>query len=83
VTLNGIPFSQASTAEQIRVSTALAMAGTPEIRVMRIDGGESLDSESLAIIEALAAEHQYQVWISRVDESRAVGFTIEDGTVAA
>jgi hypothetical protein len=83
VTLNGIPFSQASTAEQIRVSTALAMAGTPEIRVMRIDGGESLDSESLAIIEALAAEHQYQVWISRVDESRAVGFTIEDGAVAA
>jgi DNA repair exonuclease SbcCD ATPase subunit len=83
VTLNGIPFSQASTAEQIRVSTALAMAGSPAIRVMRIDGGESLDSDSLAIIERLAAEHRYQVWISRVDESRSVGFTIEDGTVVA
>lgn len=83
VTLNGIPFSQASTAEQVRVSTALAMAGDPTIRVMRIDGGESLDSESLAIIEGLAAEKSYQVWISRVDESRSVGFTIEDGTVVA
>lgn len=83
VTLNGIPFSQASTAEQVRVSTALAMAGDPAIRVMRIDGGESLDSESLAIIEKLAAEKSYQVWISRVDESRSVGFTIEDGTVVA
>jgi len=83
VTLNGIPFSQASTAEQVRVSTALAMAGDPTIRVMRIDGGESLDSDSLAIIEELAAEKSYQVWISRVDESRSVGFTIEDGTVVA
>ncbi|GAA3330584.1 AAA family ATPase [Curtobacterium albidum] len=83
VTLNGIPFSQASTAEQVRVSTALAMAGDPTIRVMRIDGGESLDSESLAIVEQLAAEKSYQVWISRVDESRSVGFTIEDGTVVA
>ncbi|MBF4602797.1 AAA family ATPase [Curtobacterium sp. VKM Ac-2884] len=83
VTLNGIPFSQASTAEQVRVSTALGMAGSPTIRVMRIDGGESLDSDSLAIIEKLAAEHQYQVWISRVDESRSVGFTIEDGEVVA
>ncbi len=83
VTLNGIPFSQASTAEQVRVSTALAMAGDPTIRVMRIDGGESLDSESIAIVEQLAAEKSYQVWISRVDESRSVGFTIEDGTVVA
>lgn len=83
VTLNGIPFSQASTSEQVRVSTALAMAGNPAIRVMRIDGGESLDSASLAIIEQLAAQHQYQVWISRVDESRSVGFTIEDGEVVA
>lgn len=83
VTLNGIPFSQASTSEQVRVSTALAMAGDPTIRVMRIDGGEALDSESLAIVEQLAAAHQYQVWISRVDESRSVGFTIEDGTVVA
>lgn len=83
VTLNGIPFSQASTAEQVRVSTALAMAGDPTIRVMRIDGGESLDSDSLAIVEQLAAEKSYQVWISRVDESRSVGFTIEDGTVVA
>lgn len=83
VTLNGIPFSQASTSEQVRVSTALAMAGDPAIRVMRIDGGEALDSESLAIVEQLAAAKQYQVWISRVDESRSVGFTIEDGTVVA
>lgn len=83
VTLNGIPFSQASTSEQVRVSTALAMAGDPTIRVMRIDGGESLDSASLQIIEELAAEKSFQVWISRVDESRAVGFTIEDGEVAA
>ncbi|WP_242089182.1 hypothetical protein [Curtobacterium sp. DN_7.5] len=83
VTLNGIPFSQASTAEQVRVSTALAMAGDPSIRVMRIDGGESLDSSSLQIIEELAAEKSFQVWISRVDESRSVGFTIEDGEVVA
>lgn len=81
VTFNGIPFSQASAAEQLRVSVALAMAANPTLRVLRILDGSLLDSQSLELIAELAAEHEYQVWIEVVDESGSVGFVIEDGEV--
>ncbi|WP_434315877.1 AAA family ATPase [Leifsonia sp. P73] len=82
VTLNGIPLSQSSSAEQLRVSVALAMAANPKLRVLRIMDGSLLDSESMQIIAELAAEHDYQVWVEVVDESGKVGVTIEDGQVA-
>lgn len=81
VTYNGIPFSQASAAEQLRVSVALAMAANPTLRVLRILDGSLLDSASLETIANLAAEHDYQVWIEVVDETGGVGFIIEDGEV--
>ncbi|MFD4111725.1 AAA family ATPase [Streptomyces sp. NPDC058650] len=81
VTYNSIPFSQASAAEQLRVSVALAMAANPTLRVLRILDGSLLDSDSLEIIATLAAENDYQVWIEVVDESGSVGFVIEDGAV--
>ncbi|MDQ0894462.1 ATP-binding protein [Agromyces ramosus] len=81
VTYNGIPFAQASAAEQLRVSVALAMAANPTLRVLRILDGSLLDSASLETIAALAAEHEYQVWIEVVDETGGVGFVIEDGEV--
>jgi len=82
VTLNGIPLSQASSAEQLRVSVALAMAANPKLRVLRIMDGSLLDSESMQIIGELAAENDYQVWVEVVDESGKVGVVIEDGQVA-
>lgn len=82
VTLNGIPLSQASAAEQLRVSVALAMAANPKLRVLRILDGSLLDSQSMEIISELAAENDYQVWVEVVDESGKVGITIEDGQVA-
>ena len=82
VTLNGIPFSQSSAAEQLKVSTALAIAANPTLRVLRIMDGSLLDSDSLRIIAELAADHDYQVWIEVVDESGELGIVIEDGEVA-
>ncbi|SFN66944.1 AAA family ATPase [Mycetocola miduiensis] len=83
VTYKGIPFSQASAAEQLRVSVALAMAANPTLRVLRILDGSLLDSDSLKIIGELATENDYQVWIEIVDESGKVGVVIEDGQVKA
>jgi chromosome segregation ATPase len=82
VTYNGLAFSQASSAEQLRVSCAIGMAAKPEIRIMRITDGSLLDSTNLAVIEEMAREHEYQVWIERVDESGTIGVVIEDGEVA-
>jgi recombinational DNA repair ATPase RecF len=81
VTYQGIPFKQCSSAEQLRVSLAMAMSLNPAIRVIRISDGSLLDSENLAVIEAMANEQDYQIWIERVDESGGIGFVIEDGSV--
>lgn len=82
VTFGGIPFDQASTAEQLRVSVAMAMAANPKLRVVRIKEGSSLDASNLALIAGMAKENDFQVWVERVDSSGKVGIVIEDGRVA-
>lgn len=81
VLYQGVPFSQASASERLRVGIAMAMALNPEIRVIRITDGSLLDSESMRLIDEMAGAHDFQVWVERVDESGEVGITIEDGQV--
>jgi DNA repair exonuclease SbcCD ATPase subunit len=83
VTYNGVPFCQASSGEQLRVSLALAMAMNPELRVIRITDGSLLDSDNMALINDMAVEHDFQVWVERIDESGTCGVVIEDGQVAS
>lgn len=83
VTYAGVPFRQCSGAERLRVSTAMAMALNPKLRVIRITDGSLLDSDNMRLLEEMATEHDFQVWIERVDESGTVGVTIEDGMVAS
>jgi len=83
VTYQGMPLKQASGAEQLRVSLAMAMALNPRIRVIRITDGSLLDSSNMALIEQMAADADFQVWVERVDESGQVGVVIEDGQVVA
>lgn len=78
-----IPVDQISLAEQIRVSTSIAMALNPNLRVIRITDGSLLDSNSMDIIASLATENDYQVWIEVVNETGEIGFYIEDGQLAA
>jgi hypothetical protein len=81
VTYQGVPLKQASAAEQLRVSIAMAMALNPKVRVIRITDGSLLDSHNLALIAEMAAAQDFQVWIEKVDESGEVGIVIEDGEV--
>lgn len=81
VLLNDLPFSQAGTAEKIAASVGIGMALNPDLRVMLIDEGSELDSDSLAAVAKLAEARDYQVWCCRVEESGKVGFVIEDGAV--
>lgn len=82
VTYNGIPFKQASAAEQLRVSLAMAIALNPKLRVIRIADGSLLDSDNLALVESIAREHDFQVWIEMVGDGNGRGIVIEDGQVA-
>lgn len=79
ITFNGVPFSQASSAEQIRVSMAMAIEANPKLRVVRVMDGSLLDDEGMKIITDMAAANEFQVWIERVANGDGVGFVIEDG----
>ena len=83
VTYQGVPFSQASSAEQIRVSLAMAMALNPKLRVIRILDGSLLDADNLALVQEMAVAQDYQVWIERVSDGSGMGVEITDGQVAA
>lgn len=79
VLYNGVPFDQASSAVQLRVSCAIAMANNPELRVLRVKDGSLLDEASLKILEQMAVEKDFQVWIEQVSNGEQIGFVIEDG----
>lgn len=81
VTYNEIPFTQLSSAEQLKVSLAIAMAMNPKLRVMRIMDGSLLDSDNMKVIGDMAKAEDYQVWIERVEDSGKVGILLEDGEV--
>ena len=84
VTFGGVPFSQASSAEQIRVSLGMAMAMNPTLRVIRIMDGSLLDSDSLAAITDAAEEHDFQIFLEMVGNAEtadAASIVISDGSV--
>lgn len=80
VTLNGIPLSQGSSAEQLRVGLAIAIAANPHMKVMLIRDGSLLDEDSLRLVEESAKAAGAQVWIERVS-SEGCTVVIEDGAV--
>lgn len=82
VTLNGVPFSQASSSEQLRASVAMGLAQNPRLRVMLVREGSLLDSASMGELEKIATEHDAQVWVEQVTDGQKVGIVIEDGEVA-
>ena len=83
VTYQGVPFAQAADSEKLRVSLAMAMALNPDLRVIRVRNGNLLDAASMALVEEMARDRDYQFWMEIVADDGAVGVYIEDGTVAA
>lgn len=81
VTYHGIPFDQLSAAEQLKVSMAMAMTANPKIRVILIRDGSLLDSDNLKVIQEMAKDLNFQVFVEAVDESGKVGIFIEEGEV--
>lgn len=81
-TLNGVPFSQASSAEQLRTSVAIGLSGKPQARIMLIRDGSLLDSNGLDEMHKIAEEYDAQVFIERVAEAASPSAVfIEDGEV--
>jgi DNA repair exonuclease SbcCD ATPase subunit len=80
ITIDEIPFSQASQAQRLKAAAAIAMAGNPAIRVMFAREGSLLDEESRMQLAALAEENQFQLWLEVVDDTaEGSGVWIQEG----
>jgi hypothetical protein len=71
--LDGVPFRQGSQAQRLRVACAVAMRQKPRLRLLRIDQGEQLDTESRRIIADLAKENEFEVIMAAVEEQEIEG----------
>lgn len=85
ILLAGVPFEQASDAEQLRASVAIAAAMNPKLRVIRVRDGSLLDDDAMKALEQMATERDLQIWVERVGEkiSGQFGVVIRDGSVAS
>lgn len=83
VLFKGIPIDQLGEGEQIRISASIGMAINPKLRVLCIRHGEALDEDGMKILEELARDNDFQIWMARVDSSGKVGIVMEDGMIAA
>lgn len=79
---NDIPLAQASSGEQIMVSTKIGMALNPDLRILLIRNGSLIGPENWKVITDLAEGNHYQIWVEVVDTTGEVGIYIEDGEVA-
>lgn len=82
---NGVPLAQASGSERLLVSCQVGIALNPEVRVMTVQDGPLLDAASMKLLNDIADEHDFQVWIERQmgTDAEGVGFTISEGHVIA
>lgn len=82
VTYNGVPFDQASSAEQLRVSVAMGFAMQPELKLALIRDGSLLDEKSLAMVAQMAAEQGATVLVERVGNGEECSVIMSEGEVA-
>lgn len=83
VLYKGVPFAQASSAEQLLISTAIAMNAAPKLKILRIQDGSLLDKNSLALIGRLAEKGDYQCWIETVQSDDPMAIHMSDGEIVS
>lgn len=81
VLFNDQPLSQASAAEQLRVSTAIGLKLNPNLRLMLVRDGSLLDDSSMAELARMAEEADALVLVERVGDKDPGAVIIEDGRV--
>lgn len=80
-TFNGFALSEASSAEQLRVSVAMGFARNPRLKLMLVRNASLIDSDGMRLLEELAEQYDGQLIIEVVADSTDVGVLIEDGNV--
>jgi DNA repair exonuclease SbcCD ATPase subunit len=82
VLFSGIPFSQASSAQQLRASLAIGLGLNPKLKVVLIRDGSLLDEESLKMVAEAAKAAGAQIWMEKVSsDGQGCSVVIEDGHI--
>ena len=79
VTFHGLPFDQASTAEQVQVSGAIAISQHPDLDLMLIDDGEKFDQTSLELMASMAEKAGITIIMAKVGTGEHCQLFVEDG----
>lgn len=80
ITFRGVPLSQASQAERIRVAVGLAIAGAPKLDDIFIRDAALLDDNSLALVEEMAKAARKTVWLEVIQSDVDGAIVMQDGT---
>lgn len=84
VTLDGLPFEQASSAAKLRASVAIGFAEKPRLRFALVREGSRLDANGIKLLAEIVAEYDGQVLVERVSDTKSpAAFYIEDGEVVS
>jgi DNA repair ATPase RecN len=81
IMFHGIPFSQASQAERLRISTSIALSLKPKLRVLLLRDASNLDEDGMKLIADMAEEHGAQLWLERAGHHDEGAILIQDGEV--
>jgi DNA repair exonuclease SbcCD ATPase subunit len=82
ILVNGIPFDQASSAEQLRIAVAMGLSSNPTLKIILVRDSSLLDENSLKAMAEMAEQYGAQVWMERVGEGKEVSVVIKDGRIA-
>lgn len=81
VIFNDQPFSQASSAEKLKVAISIGIAMNPKLKIMLIRDASLLDEDNMKMIEQIANDSNCQLWIERVGDDGKCSVVIEDGEI--
>lgn len=79
--LDGVPFDQASDAERLRASVAIAAASSPKLRVIRVRDGSLLDPDGMRLLGEMADANDMQIWVETVASGSKLAVELRDGQV--
>jgi hypothetical protein len=82
VTIDGLPFEQASSSTQLTIATGITMALRPTLRIILLREAPLLDEEHMILVAQIAEKAGYQLWAERLPgDGEETGIWIEDGEV--
>ena len=80
--VGAVPFSNLNTAEKIKISTFVAIAQNPQLKMIIIRNGSMLDDNSLKIVQDIADNKDYQIIMEKVSmEGEVDSIHVIDGHI--